>query len=221
MTFADCAPRGDTVLRIVLECTSPGRFALGDHPSEGPAAALICQGPDSGWYTEPNWWPHVEVGDYCGRAPEIPCDVCDPGGLVGYFEPNQTSFDLEIGQSTVDTLDVHATAECFTLPECGGGSVPCGYYSGLDTDVAWILLQPVGGDQRRMQRTVTAAGLEPGIYMARIWIVSVGCCGSSNCEEVSLTVRQPPRVEGTTWGLLRWKFRVPPSVAQPDSSTAR
>lgn len=225
MTFDGCLIVGETVLRMVFDCTTPGRFAMEDHPTEGEAAVLPCDwyyGDE--WYGEYNWWPHVEIGDYCGRAPESPCSICDSGGLVGRFGPNQTSFDLELGQSVMDTIVVYAPLLCWNIPECSTLPSPC--YWRTEANVGWISLRALDSTDdytHPIERTVTSEGLDPGSYSGRIVIggYSGDCCGESNCEEITLTVTDPNPIEWISWGLMKMKSYPPREDSEPDKSSAQ
>jgi hypothetical protein len=192
--FPECPYTETPFLRIVMDCPTPGSFSLACSPT-----VRVCGGGD--WWIEENIGTRADVGDWCGRLPNHPCDWCSMFyRRAAGFDPPNLEVTLPPGQVWSGLLHAWGDLgpECGGAPECGEGYGAC--FGGLETDVPWmsptVLWPPDDGHQYvPYMLRVDSYGLAPGRYEGSV--VSQPGCGwcRPNCMPVALNVLEPAAVD--------------------------
>lgn len=217
LAFSPCTDGNTAVVRVVMDCTAPGRMSFTRHP-DGEIAYRPCG--SSTWVLYDPIITYVEIGDYCGREVlDNPCGTLCSSPLGVVFDP--PVIDAAVYESGTATLALTAAFidGCPRLPECGGW--PMGTcVSELEAGASWMtvdfLTEGYAG-RRHYAVHLDTNGLAPGLHTARIESGSTTCSDcAANCVEVRLEVLPcgpPLRPGDLPLGILR---RVPddhPTIA--------
>lgn len=214
LVFDPCTDGDTAVVRVVMDCTVPGRIGFTQHPG-GQLAFRPCG--SSQWNPYDPIIIYVEIGDYCGAEPlRGPCQSLCSARLGAFFDPPAIGAAVYEGGEATAALTAFFYDFCPVLPECT--IYPLGTcVSDLQPTASWLSTELVGsGPYGRRYYTVglDAAGLAPGTYMARIqtgWTSCSYCVAT--CVEVRLEVLAcaPPLARSDLpLGILR---RVPDDYA--------
>ena len=196
-------------LRLIIDCTTPGRFSIDPPPGAEDVTGITCGG-----LLDSSWGPaYVEVGDYCGRLPiPTPCHGYCRGRLSASFDPPALAVTLTSGDEASEMVSVYGLVDftCEGPWVCtGGGSeeIPC--FGGLSATEEWIEIELVAASPpwHDYAITVDAGSLPPGEYAGRVASSSLCTECKSNCMEISLVVEQalsapdePAHPSGTSVG---------------------
>jgi hypothetical protein len=180
--YTECRDDHRPIMRIVLNCTVPGRFSVGGESHD-------C------FYDE--WMGffydhHVDIGEFCGMNPQPVCGFCQYT-LAGNFSPYSLNVVLPPGGIYTRTIRVHGDwVSCPALPECWPPpNPPCSSF--LYDTASWISLELVQAEDfnRWYEVTVDADDLDPGVYQERIYITGNCEACRETCMPVQLTVLHP------------------------------
>jgi hypothetical protein len=190
ISFAPCTDTQQAAVRVVMNCTQPGRFSFITHPSGG-FDFRDCNSPK--WHPYDPIFTYVEIGDYCGASPlSSPCGHLCSSRPAGSFNPPRIDAAVYEGGETTVPLSVYLYDYCPVLPECctmcfGTCRAP------LEVTEPWVQLEAAGPGAYGADLYVVhlnASSLSPGIYSGRIVSGEPFLCGfcHSICMEVNLEV---------------------------------
>lgn len=195
----DCDHWDTPLLRLVIDCPTPGRLRFSDQD------AHLCATESQAFAME----SYVEVGDFCGRLPRAtPCEALACDDLAGSFGTPSLRTVIPQGSVWSDTLSA-SFRSCGSIPECDGGyNLECDRI--LSTDAEWMSVELLDSSGRtgRFVVTIDASALGAGEFDGRVYLDrgSSGCC-TENCMGVSLDVSPVSPVIQNSWGTLKDRFR--------------
>ncbi|MCA9726346.1 MAG: hypothetical protein KC729_01605 [Candidatus Eisenbacteria bacterium] len=202
--FAGCTDGTIPILRIVMDCTVPGRFTSSPHPSTGDIVLLDCDGE----LHQSSWLEHiyVEIGDFCGRLPQSGCVMC-PESVVGFVDPALIQLEVVRGATVLDTVRVNAAPKCFVLPECGGQDTDRPCFQGVSSGAEWLDVDLISekGFDHWYRLTVHADALSLGEQRTRLQVMGGSTCCRPTCAEVVVQVVEgpPDPTRRVSWGSLK------------------